>query len=199
VAVGCRPSTTPATQALDAFVALASRDGLSYRFTMIARPEGGGQASHGEGVVVGRDSVLTATFVDPGDRRTSVIKGDRVFEQTGDGAWEVRARRGVVEGNDTSFLLPLVAGADLGAGETLSFEGQTVYQLASRAPIEVPGDNVLTSQTIPRVEVLVDGQGRPVRLVAEFEAGPDGTVIGVIEMRFSEFGAPLTVDAPDIP
>ena len=204
VAAGCGPEAIDPQQALEAFRVLANRDDLTYRFELVVLSDGtaAGQGStQAVGAVAGSDSAYRLTLGrQPNDQAHSdtVIIGNRAFRRTDNQAWEAIGRPDGFTGGDLSTLLPLIGSAELTVVGRVDFEGASRVQLANAAsiPIRSSGED---QALITRLDVLIADDGTPVRAVAEFDPSAGDANRVVVEFRFADFGAEISIQPPVIP
>ncbi len=185
--------------ALEAFRALAAKPDLTYRVAGESRTSGMSQTV--EAVIAGPDAATTSGV--PGEGQFEAIyKGDSVFNRFG-GQWQ-RSPRDPSRSNEIVSLLPMIASASLESRGRVELDGRSLHRIVSAAPFPAfGGGSGLGSTMIVAMDLLVDDEGRPVRVVLQMEVQTSGVpqpsgIVGVIDLRFSDVGAPLTVEAPSV-
>jgi hypothetical protein len=205
VAAGCGGPAVDPQQALEAFRVLANRDGLTYRFELVVLSDGtaGGQGStQAVGAVAGSDSAYRLTVDrDPNAEAQvsdTVISGDRAFRRSGTLPWEATTRPDGFAGGDLATFLPLIGSAGLTVVGRADFDGASRVQLANVAPIPIAqgGEN---EALLTRLELLIADDGTPVRAIAEFDPTASDTNRVIVELRFADFGAEISIQPPVIP
>jgi hypothetical protein len=198
--LACAPA--PSEQALQRFRELIVRPDVTYRFEMQVTT--GRDDVRVEGMVVGRDSAYTVrpeadVAVQP--PRDYVHVGDQTFERDADGQWLARDRQRRDAGFEPPQIIHVLAETPLVIAGVVTFEGRHVHQVGSTmaVPLIVGGGGSAPS-TMTRVEILLDDAGLPVRVVEEIAIGAgDQRQVALVEIRFSDVGASLSVQAPVVP
>jgi hypothetical protein len=198
----------PAAAAIDGFVALVTKKGFSYQATF------SGQDRHSTTIVplkqgllqVSGDNVLVrVTFAPPG--QAIVVEhrfvGGKAWVKSDGAAWH----RVTLAPADTMAAFAAVrTAADVTGLGPVKADGKTYYQVSFRSaimhPLLIPAGNLTeTALTTPKLTLLLDPTGRPVRGTAEIDG--KGRVSGqlqeiVIELTvaFTKVGAAVTIRAP---
>jgi hypothetical protein len=204
-AAGCANPAVDPQQAHDAFRVLSNRVDLTYRFEQVVLSDGTAdvqRSTQAVGAVAGSDSAYRLTQNrDPagqGSVSDLVISGDRAFRRVDAQAWEATARPNGFAGGDLATFLPLIGAADLTVAGRVDFDGASRVQLANIAaiPLTPDGDD---PAVITRLDLLIGDDGTPVRAVAEFDPGVGDVDRVIVEFRFADFGAEISIQPPDVP
>ncbi len=204
LAVGCGPPPVDPQQALTALKALASRNDLTYRFELVVLSDGSaaGQGSaRAVGAVAGRDSAYRLTLGSEANGQTwtdTVISGKRAFRRSDTQPWEATARPDGFSGGDLATFLPLVGPADLSVVGRVDFDGASRVQLSNAGPIPF-GQGRDDQAVITRLDLLIADDGTPIRAVAEFDPAAGASNRVIVEFRFTDFGAEISIQPPVIP
>jgi hypothetical protein len=204
------PKADPGTAAVNAFVALVTKDGFSYQATFT------GQSRHTTDILpiskgllqVSGDSVLVkATFAWPSGNKYPVehryVGGKGWIKYDPTDPWRRVAIRptetmgafmGIRTKTDVTYLGPVKSG------------GTTYYQVSFRSavvhPVMIPAIN-LTEATLssPKLTLLVDATGKPVKGTAEIVgrgriSGQLQEIVIDLKLTFTKVGQAVTIKAP---
>jgi hypothetical protein len=207
------PSASPkadrATAALNAFVALVTKDGFSYQATFT------GDDRHTTDIlpitrgllqVSGEDVLVRATFGFPGRRypvEHRYVGGKGWIRYDTTDTWHalkmvpaetMAAFAAVKRVTDLTYLGPVTSG------------GKTLYRVSFRSaivnPIMIPARNLTeTVLTSPELTLLIDAAGRPVRGTAEIDgrgrvSGQLQEIVIDLDVTFTRVGQAVTIKAP---
>ncbi|MBA2380641.1 MAG: hypothetical protein H0V73_00900 [Chloroflexi bacterium] len=172
------PTPDPAKAAVKAFVALVTKDGFSYQATFSGRSRHATDilpVTKGLLQVSGKNVLVRATFKWPGGNRDAVehryvggkawIRYDAIdtyHRVTLRGADTMAAFAAIHTVADVTYLGPVKSG------------GKTYYQVSFRSaivnPLMIPAANLTeTALTSPKLTLLIDAAGKPVRGTAEID------------------------------
>ena len=199
----------PATAAITAFIALVTNDDFSYQATFT------GQDRHSTDIlpisrgllqVSGDDVLVRATFAFPGQRYTvehRYVGGKGWIRYDTSDTWRhltmhaadtMAAFAAVHPTTDLTYLGPVTSG------------GKTYYQVAFRSaivnPVMIPARNLTeTVLTSPKLTLLIDAAGRPVKGTAEIEgrgrvSGQLQEIVIDLTVSFTKVGQAVTIKAP---
>jgi hypothetical protein len=204
------PKADPGTAAVTAFVALVTKDGFSYQATFSGRSRHTTDilpVSKGLLQVSGTNTLVRATFAFPSGPRYAVehryVGGKAWIKYDTTDSWHRVAIRpadtmaafaAIRSKTDVTYLGPVESG------------GRTLYRVSFRSaivnPVMIPASNLTdTSLTTPKLTVLLDAAGRPVKGTAEIEG--KGRVSGQLQeividltVTFTKLGQAVTIKAP---
>ena len=207
------PSATPrdpATAAVQAFVAFASNKKSSYQATFTGADRHTTdilKITKGLLQVDGADVLVRATFTYPNGDRYVVEHRDvdgRAWIRFASEPW-ARLRDFVAA--DSMAAFPAVRGPnDATYLGPKTVAGKTLYQVQVRSaivnPVMIPASNLTEVEvTSPKLVVLVDTRGRPVRGTAEITgrgrvSGQLQEIVIDLEVTFTKVGQPVSIAAP---
>ncbi|MEO5940739.1 MAG: hypothetical protein ABIZ72_07150 [Candidatus Limnocylindrales bacterium] len=204
------PSADPATAAVKAFVALVTKEDFSYQATFSGRDRHSTDIlpiSKGVLQVSGANVLVRATFAFPGGTKypveARIVGGKTWLRYDPSEPW----KRVALKAADTMAAFAAVrTTADVTYLKSVQSDGQTFYQVSIRSaivnPMMIPARNLSdTSLTTPKLTLLIDPAGRPVKGTAEIDA--KGRVSGQLQeividlaVAFSKVGQAVTIKAP---
>lgn len=202
--------TDPGQTALKAFVALVTKKGFSYQATFT------GDSRHTTDILPIREGLLQVSGDDVRVRaRFSFPDGDRYTVEhryVGGRAWirystaEAWARMTFRSSDSMGAFAAIRTAADLTYLGPVESGGTRLYKVRFRSavvnPVMIPANNlsdvVLTS---PRIDLLIDGQGRPVRGTAEIDgrgrvSGQLQEIVIDLKLTFTKVGEAVSISAP---
>ena len=204
------PSTVPATAAVKAFVALVTQKDFSYQAIFSGRDRHSTDIlpiSKGVLQVSGANVLVRATFAFPGGTKypveARIVAGKTWLKYDTTEPW----KRVTLKAADTMAAFAAVRTiADVTYLKSVQSDGKTFYQVSIRSaivnPLMIPAGNLSdTSLTTPKLTLLIDTAGRPVKGTAEIDG--KGRVSGQLQeividlaVAFSKVGEPVTIKAP---
>jgi hypothetical protein len=215
VAVSARPATPapsadPATLALQRFVAFASKADASYQATFT------GQSRHTTDIlpiskgllqVSGANVLVRATFTFPNGRPYVTehrFVGGKAWIRYSPEPWERLAW--FTAANSMAAFPNVHAATDVTYVGPKTVGGKVLYQLRVKSaivhPVMIPASNLTEAAvTSPKLIVLVDAAGRPVRGIAEIRgrgriSGQLQEIVIDLELTFTKVGQPVKISAP---
>lgn len=215
VAASARPSTPPpsadpGTLAVQRFVAFASKADASYQATFT------GQSRHTTDIlpiskgllqVSGPNVLVRATFTFPNGRPYTTehrFVGGTAWIRYSPEPWE--RLRGFTEASSMAAFPNVHAATDVTYLGPKTVGGKVLYQVQVKSaivhPVMIPAGN-LTEETVtsPKLIVLVDAAGRPVRGTAEIRGRGRISrqlqeIVIDLELTFTKVGQPVKISAP---
>jgi hypothetical protein len=204
------PSADPGTLALQRFVAFASKAGASYQATFT------GQSRHTTDIlpiskgllqVSGANVLVRATFTFPNGRPYTTehrFVGGTAWIRYSPEPWE--RLRGFTEANSMAAFPAVHAATDVTYLGPKTVGGKVLYQVQVKSaivhPVMIPAGN-LTEETVtsPKLIVLVDAAGRPVRGTAEIRGRGRISrqlqeIVIDLELTFTKVGQAVKITAP---
>jgi len=204
------PTADPGTTAVKDFVALVTKDGFSYQATFT------GQSRHTTDIlpiskgllqVSGDDVLVRATFKFPSGARYPVehryVGGKAWIKYDASDPWHrvpirpadtMAAFAAIRSATDVTYLGPVKSG------------GKTYYQVSFRSaivnPVMIPAVNLTeTSLTTPKLTLLIDAAGRPVKGTAEIEGKGRVSrqlqeIVIDLTVTFTKVGQAVSIKAP---
>jgi hypothetical protein len=204
------PKSDPGTAAVTAFVALVTKDGFSYQATFTGRSRHTTdilQISRGLLQVSGDKVLVKASFTWPSGNRYPVehryVGGKGWIKYQTSEPWS----RVAVRPTDTMAAFASIRSkADVTYLGPVKSGGTTFYQVSFRSavvhPVMIPAINLSeTSLTTPKLTILIDAAGRPVRGTAEIEgkgriSGQLQEIVIDLKLTFTKVGQAVTIKAP---
>jgi len=198
----------PAAAAIDGFVTLVTKKGFSYQATF------SGQDRHSTTIVplkqgllqvAGDDVLVRVTFAPPG--QAIVVEhravGGKAWVKYDGAAWH----RVTLPPDDTMAAFAAVrTAADVTSLGPVKADGKTYYQVSFRSaimhPMLIPAGNLTeTALTTPKLTLLLDPTGRPVKGTAEIDgkgrvSGQLQEIVIELSVTFTKVGQPVTIKAP---
>jgi hypothetical protein len=198
----------PAAAAIDGFVTLVTKKGFSYQATF------SGQDRHSTTIVplkqgllqvAGDDVLVRVTFAPPG--QAIVVEhrsvGGKAWVKYDGAAWH----RVALPPADTMAAFAAVrTAADVTSLGPVKADGKTYYQVSFRSaimhPMLIPAGNLTeTALTTPKLTLLLDPTGRPVKGTAEIDgkgrvSGQLQEIVIELSVTFTKVGQPVTIKAP---
>jgi hypothetical protein len=199
----------PATDAVNAFVALVTKDGFSYQATF------SGQDRHSTDIFPVSKGLLQVSGTDVRVQATFNIRGHRYAVEhrwVGGKAWikyftsdtwhhmtysaaDTMAAFASIHGkSDVTYVGPVKSG------------GKTYYQVSFRSaiinPAILPFSNISdTALKSPKLTLLIDAAGRPVKGTAEIDgrgriSGQLQEIVIDLKVAFSKIGEAVSIKAP---
>jgi hypothetical protein len=214
-AVSAPPSTParsadPGTLALQRFVAFASKADASYQATFT------GQSRHTTDIlpiskgllqVDGANVLVRATFTFPSGRPYVTehrFVGGSAWIRYSPEPWE--RLRGFAEANSMAAFPAVHAATDVTYLGPKTVAGKVLYQVQVKSaivhPVMIPAGNLTEeSVTSPKLVVLVDAAGHPVRGTAEIRGRGRISrqlqeIVIDLELTFTKVGQPVKITAP---
>jgi hypothetical protein len=203
------PSPNPSTAAIAAFVALVTKDGFSYQATFTGRSRHTTDIlpiSKGVLQVHGKDVLVRATFKFPTGSSTVEhrwVGGKGWIRYDPSLAWDRLALK--PEGTMAAFAWVRTP-ADVTFVEAVKIDGRTLYRVSFRSaivnPVMIPASNLTeTALRSPKLELLIDAAGRPVRGTAEIDgqgrvSGQLQEIVIDLEVAFTKVGQAVSIKAP---
>lgn len=204
------PSADPATSAIAAFIAFASKRDATYQATFT------GQSRHTVDIlpitkgllqVNGRDVLVRATFTFKGGAKDTVEHrsvGGKAWLREVPHAWQRLSGFGAAQ---SMAAFPAVRGpADVTYLGPTTVGGKTLYkvQMASAIvnPVMIPASNLTeVVVTDPELTVLIDASGRPVSgtalIIGRGRVSRQLQEIAIdLDVSFTKVGQPVTIAAP---
>lgn len=204
------PSADPGTLALQRFVAFASKAGASYQATFT------GQSRHTTDIlpiskgllqVSGANVLVRATFTFPNGRPYTTehrFVGGTAWIRYSPEPWE--RLKGFTEANSMAAFPNVHAATDVTYLGPKTVGGKVLYQVQVKSaivhPVMIPAGN-LTEETVtsPKLIVLVDAAGRPVRGTAEIRGRGRISrqlqeIVIDLELTFTKVGQAVKISAP---
>jgi hypothetical protein len=204
------PSADPGTLAVQRFVAFASKADASYQATFT------GQSRHTTDIlpiskgllqVSGPNVLVRATFTFPNGRRYTTehrFVGGTAWIRYSPEPWE--RLRGFTEASSMAAFPNVHAATDVTYLGPKTVGGKVLYQVQVKSaivhPVMIPAGN-LTEETVtsPKLIVLVDAAGRPVRGTAEIRGRGRISrqlqeIVIDLELTFTKVGQPVKISAP---
>ena len=203
------PTPDPGTAAMKAFVALVTSDGFDYQATF------SGDDRHTTDILPIRDGVLQVSGKDVLVRATFTLQSHRYVVEhryVGGKAWirydtsDPWQRLTFPAADSMAAFAAVRTISDLAYLGPVSSGGKTFYKVSFRSaivnPIMVPAQN-LTEQVVtsPKLTLLIDGAGRPIRGTAEIDgrgrvSGQLQEIVIDLTVTFTKVGAAVTIKAP---
>jgi len=204
------PSADPGALALQRFVAFASKADASYQATFT------GQSRHTTDIlpitkgllqVSGANVLVRATFTFPNGRPYTTehrFVGGTAWIRYSPEPWE--RLRGFTEANSMAAFPNVHAATDVTYLGPKTVGGKVLYQVQVKSaivhPVMIPAGN-LTEETVtsPKLIVLVDAAGHPVRGTAEIRGRGRISrqlqeIVIDLELSFTKVGQPVKIAAP---
>jgi hypothetical protein len=204
------PAADPATAAVRAFIAFASKPGASYQATFTGKSRHTVDVlpiSKGLLQVSGQNVLVRATFRFPSGAKVTVehrAVGGKGWAREVPGKWQRLAGFGPAQ---SMAAFPEVGDlADVTYLGTTSVGGEPAYKVRVRSailnPVLIPASNLTeVVVTDPSLTVVVDARGRPLSGTAEIVG--NGRVSGQLQeiaidldVRFTKVGQPVKITAP---
>jgi hypothetical protein len=203
------PKADPAAAAVKGFVALVTKSGFSYQATFT------GQSRHSTDIfaiskgllqVSGDDVLVRATWAFPGHKygvEHRFVGGKAWIKYDATDTWHhltlsrantMAAFASVRTKADVTYLGPITSG------------GKTYYQVSFRSaivnPVMIPARNLTdTSLKTPKLTILIDEAGHPVKGVAEIDgrgrvSGQLQEIVIDLTVTFTKVGQAVPIKAP---
>lgn len=207
-----RPSARadPGQTALKAFVALVTKKGFSYQATFT------GDSRHTTDILPIREGLLQVSGEDVRVRaRFSYPSGGRYTVEhryVGGRAWirystsEAWARMTFRSSDSMGAFAAIKTAADVTYLGPVESGGTTFYKVRFRSavvnPVMIPADNLSDlALTSPRLDLLIDATGRPVRGTAEIDgrgrvSGQLQEIVIDLKLTFTKVGKAVSISAP---
>jgi len=204
------PPADPATAAVRAFIAFASKPGASYEATFTGKSRHTVDVlpiSKGLLQVSGENVLVRATFRFPSGAKVTVehrAVGGKGWAREVPGKWQRLAGFGPAQ---SMAAFPAVADlADVTYLGPATVGGKVAYKLQVKSailnPVLIPASNLTeVVVTDPSLTILVDAAGRPLRGTAEIIG--NGRVSGQLQeiaidldVTFTKVGQPVKITAP---
>lgn len=210
VGASASPKADPGSAAVTAFVALVTKDGFSYQATFTGRSRHTTDilgVSKGVLQVSGDNVLVRATFTWPDGNRYPVehryVGGKGWIKYQAGEPW----RRVTLRPTETMAAFAAIrTKADVTYLGPVKSGGKTFYQVSFRSavvhPVMIPATNLSeTSLTTPKLTILLDAAGRPVRGTAEIEGKGRISrqlqeIVIDLKITFTKLGQAVTIRAP---
>jgi hypothetical protein len=203
------PRADPGNAALTAFVALVTKDGLSYQATFTGQSRHTTdifQISKGLLQVSGDDVLVRATWAFPGHRYTvehRYVGGKAWIKYDATDTWHRLTFR---PADSMAAFASVHTKADVTYLGTVTSGGTTYYKVSFRSaivnPVMIPASNLTeTVLTSPKLTLLIDATGRPVKGTAEIDgrgrvSGQLQEIVIDLTVTFVKLGQAVTIKAP---